>query len=169
MTTRWLILCSAVLCFGWGIAQAGDSPARVLKGTKIPWAPGEVKWAPMPGLAGAMQSPLWGDPARQATIQIDAGVIVVEQKLATIEVIPILDRDERLAHVGEASENLLFDDAEFARRAIAWVERRVGSLHEFGKLFNIPRARRHIGSTHAEIQHFPSRCLFHFRYLFRDS
>lgn len=62
MTTRWLILCSAVLCFGWGIAQAGDSPARVLKGTKILWAPGEVKWAPMPGLAGAMQSPLWGDP-----------------------------------------------------------------------------------------------------------
>lgn len=62
MKIRLAVICATLAAVGAGVALAGDSPARVSKGTKVLWTPGEVKWTPMPGLAGAMQSPLWGTP-----------------------------------------------------------------------------------------------------------
>lgn len=38
--------------------------AKMAKGTKTLWAPGEVRWSPMAGLPGARQAALWGDPAK---------------------------------------------------------------------------------------------------------
>lgn len=35
---------------------------RIQPGTRTLLAPSEVRWEPMPGLPGAQQSPLWGDP-----------------------------------------------------------------------------------------------------------
>ena len=30
------------------------------------WPASDIKWVPMPGLEGAMQAPLWGDPTKDA-------------------------------------------------------------------------------------------------------
>ncbi|MFN2385201.1 MAG: cupin domain-containing protein [Thermoanaerobaculia bacterium] len=48
-----------------GLALAHEpTGTKVAKGTKTLWSAGEVKWAPMAGLAGAQQAVLWGDPTR---------------------------------------------------------------------------------------------------------
>ena len=43
---------------------AKSMPARISGKTLI--AADEMKWVPMPGLDGAMQVPLWGDPTKEA-------------------------------------------------------------------------------------------------------
>jgi quercetin dioxygenase-like cupin family protein len=48
-------------------AAQGDvktQPQRITGATLMPAA--EMKWVPMPGLEGAQQCPLWGDPTKEA-------------------------------------------------------------------------------------------------------
>ena len=45
-------------------AQNAKTPAKITGKTLI--AAGEMKWVPMPGLEGAMQVPLFGDPTKEA-------------------------------------------------------------------------------------------------------
>src|SRR5688500_13619798 len=48
-------------------AQSADAKPR---GTRITgttlWPASDIKWVPMPGLAGAQQATLWGDPTKEA-------------------------------------------------------------------------------------------------------
>jgi hypothetical protein len=44
--------------------QADAKPARIAGKTLM--AADELKWAPMPGLEGAQQAMLWGDPTKEA-------------------------------------------------------------------------------------------------------
>jgi quercetin dioxygenase-like cupin family protein len=45
-------------------AEAKAMPAKITGATLTPAA--DLKWSPMDGLAGAEQSPLWGDPTKEA-------------------------------------------------------------------------------------------------------
>lgn len=61
-----LALGAAALPFLWAAqsAAAKPQPGKIAGVTLTPAA--ELKWAPMPGLPGAEQSPLWGDPTKEA-------------------------------------------------------------------------------------------------------
>jgi anti-sigma factor ChrR (cupin superfamily) len=60
-------LCTVtVFAVGCGLAAAAlplaaESQMPKVAGTTI-WATSDLKWVPMPGLEGAQQVPLWGDP-----------------------------------------------------------------------------------------------------------
>jgi quercetin dioxygenase-like cupin family protein len=49
-----------------GLMMPALAPAeqKIPQGTKVLWSANEVKWETMPGLAGATQARLWGDPAK---------------------------------------------------------------------------------------------------------
>jgi quercetin dioxygenase-like cupin family protein len=46
-------------------SEAARTQATKISGKTL-MAASEMKWAPMPGLAGAQQVPLWGDPTKEA-------------------------------------------------------------------------------------------------------
>lgn len=54
------LLAAAGLAMPMLVAAEGKIPP----GTKVLWSAGEVKWETMPGLAGATQARLWGDPTK---------------------------------------------------------------------------------------------------------
>lgn len=68
-TRRWMLAtlaCAAALVpVLWAAqAQATKQPSKIVGITLTPAS--DMKWAPMPGLEGAQQSPLWGDPTKEA-------------------------------------------------------------------------------------------------------
>ncbi|MCE9595463.1 MAG: cupin domain-containing protein [Planctomycetes bacterium] len=60
-----LVAAAAVLPFLWSAQAPVAKPQtpKIVGATLMPVA--ELKWAPMPGLAGAEQSPLWGDSTKE--------------------------------------------------------------------------------------------------------
>lgn len=56
---RPLLLCALTLVPALGLAQE-----RIAPGTKVLWPAPEMRWELMPGLPGAQQARLWGDPVR---------------------------------------------------------------------------------------------------------
>jgi quercetin dioxygenase-like cupin family protein len=50
---------------GAPMLSAAESHSSKIVGSTL-WAVGDLKWVPMPGLKGAQQVPLWGDPTTEA-------------------------------------------------------------------------------------------------------
>src|ERR1700741_340592 len=62
----WIATGCAIALVPWLLAAQKEEPKpqKITGATLMPAA--DMKWVPMPGLEGAMQVPLWGDPTKEA-------------------------------------------------------------------------------------------------------
>jgi quercetin dioxygenase-like cupin family protein len=53
------------MLLGAQMGSKAETPKAKIMGSTL-LAAADLKWVPMPGLEGAMQAPLWGDPTKEA-------------------------------------------------------------------------------------------------------